>query len=343
MELYYVFVQKDGRHRAVKRREFITLLGSAAAWPGMARGQQPSMPVIGFLDSRSPDAMESRLAAFRQGLNEMDSTDGDNVTIIYRWAENRIDRLPAMADELVRRKVAAIVTTGGPTAALAAKAATTTIPVVFLVGEDPTRLGLVSSLARPSGNLTGINLFANELEAKRLELLRQLVPRAARLAVLVNPVDVRNTEITLREVGAAAGAMGMQMQIFKASSAREIDEVFATFEITRPDVLFLGASAFLNSRRVQLAQLTAFHRLPAAYALRESVEAGGLMSYGPSITDAYRQWGAYAGRILKSTKPVDLPVVQASKFEFVINLSTAKLLRLDVSPNLLALADEVIE
>ena len=287
--------------------------------------------------------MGSRLAAFRQGLKEMDFAEGENVTILYRWAENRIDRLPEMAAELVRRQAAVIVTSGGPTTALAAKAATATIPVVFLVGEDPTRLGLVSSLARPSGNLTGINLYANELEAKRLELLRQLVPRAARLAVLVNPADVRNTENTLREVGAAASAVGLQMQVYNAGNAREINEVFAAFGKERPDALFVAAYAFLNSRRVQLSQLTTFHRLPAAYALREAVEAGGLMSYGASITDAHRQLGAYAGRILRGAKPADLPVVQASKFEFVINLSSAKLLGLDVRPTLLALADEVIE
>jgi putative ABC transport system substrate-binding protein len=329
---------------AMRRRSFLVgIAGSAAAWPFSVHGQQQPLPLVGFLDSRSPDALGSRLAAFRQGLKEMDFAEGENVTILYRWAENRIDRLPEMAAELVRRQAAVIVTSGGPTTALAAKAATATIPVVFLVGEDPTRLGLVSSLARPSGNLTGINLYANELEAKRLELLRQLVPRAARLAVLVNSADVRNTENTLREVGAAASAVGLQMQVYNASNAREINEVFAAFGKERPDALFVAASAFLNSRRVQLSQLTTFHRLPAAYALREAVEAGGLMSYGASITDAHRQLGAYAGRILRGAKPADLPVVQASKFEFVINLSTAKLLGLDVRPTLLALADEVIE
>lgn len=328
----------------MRRRSFLVgIAGSAAAWPLSVHGQQPALPLVAFLDSRSPDAMGSRLAAFRQGLKEMDFAEGENVTILYRWAENRIDRLPEMAAELVRRQAAVIVTSGGPTTALAAKAATATIPVVFLVGEDPTRLGLVSSLARPSGNLTGINLYANELEAKRLELLRQLVPRAARLAVLVNPADVRNTENTLREVGAAASAVGLQMQMYNASDGREINEVFAAFGKERPDALFVAASAFLNSRRVQLSQLTTFHRLPAAYALREAVEAGGLMSYGASITDAHRQLGAYAGRILRGAKPADLPVVQASKFEFVINLSSAKLLGLDVRPTLLALADEVIE
>jgi putative ABC transport system substrate-binding protein len=328
----------------MKRRDFITLLGgTAAAWPLAARAHQPALPVIGFLDSRSSDAMESRLGAFRQGLKQMGFAEGENVSIIYRWAENRVDRLSDMAAELIEKQPAVIVTTGGPTAALAAKAATTTIPIVFLVGEDPTRLGLVSSLARPSGNLTGINLFANELEAKRLQLLHQLVPGAARIAVLVNPADVRNTENTLRELEASARTFGLKMQVLKAGTAREIDEAFAALGQERPDALFISAAAFLNSRRVQLVQLAAFHRLPAAYGLRESVEAGGLMSYGPSITDAYRQWGAYAGRILKGTKPADLPVMQASKFELVLNLSTARLLGLTVPPTLLALADKVIE
>ena len=214
---------------------------------------------------------------------------------------------------------------------------------MFLVGEDPTRLGLVSSLARPSGNLTGINLFANELEAKRLELLRQLVPQAGRVAILVNAADVRNTENTLREVGGAARTMGLQIQILKASTAHEIADTFTAIGQERPDALFVGASAFLNTRRVQLAQLAAFHRLPATYSFREAPEVGGLMSYGPSILDAYRQWGVYAGRILKGAKPADLPVMQPSKFELVINLTTAKLLGLILPPSLFAITDEVIE
>jgi putative tryptophan/tyrosine transport system substrate-binding protein len=327
----------------LRRREFISLLGAAGAWPLAAHAQQPTMPVVGFLESRSSDAMASRLAAFRQGLKEVGFAEGENVRIVYRWAENRVDRLPEMAAELVRQQAAVIVTSGGPAAALAAKAATTTIPVVFLVGEDPTRLGLVSSLARPTGNLTGINLFANELEAKRLELLHQVVPRAARIAVLVNSVDVRNTENTLREVGAAARTMGLQIQVLKASTVREIEEAFAAIGQERPDALFVGASAYLNTRRVQLVQLAAFHRLPATYSFREAAEAGGLMSYGPSIVDAYRQWATYAGRILKGTKPADLPVMQAAKFELVINLPTARLLGLTLPPTLLAIADEVIE
>jgi putative tryptophan/tyrosine transport system substrate-binding protein len=328
----------------MRRREFITLLGGAAvAWPMAARAQQAAMPVVGVLDSRSSDAMTGRLSAFRQGLKEVGFAEGENVKVEYRWAENKADRLPEMAAELVRLRSAVIVTSGGPPAALAAKAATTTIPVVFLVGEDPTRLGLVSSVARPSGNLTGINLFANELEAKRLELLHQLVPQAARVAILVNAADVRNTENTLRDVGAAARTIGLQIQILKASTAREIADAFTAIGQERPDALFVGASAFLNIRRVQLTQLAAFHRLPATYSFREAPEVGGLMSYGPSISDAYRQWGVYAGRILKGASPADLPVMQASKFELVINAETARMLGLTVPDKLLAAADEVIE
>jgi putative ABC transport system substrate-binding protein len=326
------------------RRRFITMIGGAsAAWPIAAAAQQAAMPVVGFLDSRSSDSMASRLVGFRQGLKELGFVEGENVKVEYRWADNQVDRLAGMAAELVRLRAALIVTTGGSPAALAVQAATATIPVVFLVGEDPTRINLVSSLTRPSGNLTGINLFANELEAKRLELLHQLVPRAVRIAVLVNPADMRNTEITLRDVQAAARTIGLEVKILNASTIRELTEAFAAIAQERPDALFVGASAFLNIRRVQLAQLAAFHRLPATYALREAPEAGGLMSYGPSISDAYRQWGVYAGRILKGARPADLPVIQASKFELVINSTTARLLGLDLPPSLLATADEVIE
>ena len=325
------------------RRQFITLLGGAAAtWPLAARAQQPAMPVIGFLDSRSSDGMASRLAAFRQGLKEIGFVEGENVTILYRWAGDRVDRLPEIASELARQATV-IVTTGGPPAAFAAKAATTTTPIVFLVGEDPTRLGLVTSLARPSGNLTGINMLSNELEAKRLQLLHQLVPQAQRIAVLVSPANVTNAERTLRDVEAAARTIGLQLQVLKANTAREIEEGFAWSEREKPDALFVGAAAFLNIRRVQLVQLAAFHRLPASYGQREAAEAGGLMTYGPSILEGYRQWGIYAGRVLKGAKPVNLPVAQSTKFELVINLLTAKLLGLDVPPTLLARADEVIE
>jgi putative ABC transport system substrate-binding protein len=327
----------------IGRREFITLLGGAAAWPMAARAQQPAIPTIGFLDSRSSDALSERLRGFRRGLKEAGYVEGENVTVEYRWGENRVDRLPELAAELARRQVAVIVTTGGTPPALAAMAATKTIPIVFLVGQDPVRLGLVTSLARPSGNLTGINLFANELEAKRMGLLRELVPRAARVTVLVNPTDLPNAEATLQDVGAAAGAIGLRIQVLKVGTSGEIDAAFEKIGHEPPDALFIGASAFLNVRRVQLVQLAAFHRLPAMYGLREYAEAGGLISYGPDVVDAFRLWGTYAGRILKGAKPTDLPVMQASKFELVINHQTARMLRLDVPPTLLARADEVIE
>src|SRR5262249_10979578 len=324
-------------------RQFITLVGGAAAlWPHAARAQKAPTPVIGFLDSRSSDGMTSRLAAFRQGLKEVGLIEGENVTVIYRWAEDRVDRLPEMASELARQATV-IVTSGGPRAAFAAKAATTTIPIVFLVGEDPTRLGLVTSLARPSGNLTGINMLANELEAKRLQLLHQLVPQAQRIAVLINPANVNNAETTLRDVEGAARTIGLQLQVLKANTAREIEECFAWNDRERPDALSVGAAAFLNIRRVQLVQLAAFHRLPAAYGQREAAEAGGLMSYGPSILEGYRQLGIYAGRVLKGAKPADLPVVQSTKFELVINNTTARMFGLTVPPSLLTIADEVIE
>ena len=327
----------------MRRREFTALVvGAAAAWPLAARAQQPAVPVIGFLDSRSSDGMASRLAAFRQGLKEVGLIEGENVTVIYRWAEDRVDRLPEMAGELARQ-ARVIVTSGGPPTAFAAKAATTTVPIVFLVGEDPTRLGLVTSLARPSGNLTGINMLANELEAKRLQLLHQLVPQAQRVAVLVNPNSVINAETTLRDVEAAARTLGLQLQVLKANTAREIEEAFAWNDRQRPDALFVGGTAFLNIRRVQLVQLAAFHRLPATYLQREAAEAGGLMSYGPSILEGYRQWGIYAGRVIKGAKPGDLPVVQSTKFELVINNTTARMFGLTVPPSLLAIADEVIE
>jgi putative ABC transport system substrate-binding protein len=325
------------------RRDFITLLGGAAAWPLAARAQQSAMPVIGFLGPRSADAMTDRLRGFRRGLKDSGHVEGENVSIEYRWAENQMDRLPALAAELVRRRVALITTSGGPAVVFAAKAATTTIPIVFLVPEDPVKLGLVASLARPGGNLTGINFFLGELTAKRLELLRELVPGAARVAVLVNPANATNTETTLRDVEPAARAMGLQIQVLNASTSREIDAAFATIARERPDALFVGNDAFFNARRVQLVLLAGRHGLPAIYWDREFAEAGGLMTYGSNIVDVYRQVGDYAGRILKGAKPADLPVVQSSKFELVINAQTARMLGLTVPPTLLAAADEVIE
>jgi ABC-type uncharacterized transport system substrate-binding protein len=328
----------------LKRREFITLLGGAAvALPLVARAQQPAMPVIGFLNPTSPDGMTERLGGFRQGLKETGYVEGENLAIEYRWAENQLDRVSALAADLVRRRVAVIAATGGPAVALAAKVATTTIPIVFGVAQDPVMLGLVASFARPGGNLTGINFFTAELAAKRLELLRELVPAAVRVAVLVNPSNATTTESTLRDVEAAARAVGLQIQIFNASTSREIDAAFATLVREKPDALFVGGDAFFTSRRVQLTHLASRHAIPATYASREDAEAGGLMSYGTSFPDTWRQMGVYAGRILKGAKPADLPVVQSSKFELVINAQTARLLGITVPPSLLATADEVIE
>jgi len=330
----------------MKRRTFLTLLGGAAAasaWPLTARAQQRAMPVIGLLETRSPDINPDLLRGFHRGLKDSGYVERENVAIEYRWAENQMDRLPELAADLVRRRVAVIATTGGPASALAAKAATTTIPIVFGVAQDPVRLGLVASLARPGGNLTGISFFNAELAAKRLELLRALAPAVTRVAVLVNPASAANTETTLRDVDAAARALGLQIQIFNASTSREIDAVFANFVRERPDALFVGNDGFFGSRRVQLANLASRHVLPATFANRENAEAGGLMSYGTNVTDAFRQIGVYTGRILKGAKPADLPVVQPTKFEFIINLQTARMLGLEVPPNLLAITDEVIE
>ena len=328
----------------MQRREFITVLGgAAAASPIAARAQQPAMPVIGFLNPTSPDAMTERLRAFRQGLKETGYVEGENVLVEYRWAEGRYDRLPRLAAELVRQRVAVIVATGGTVTPLAAKAATTSIPVVFIIPEDPAKLGLVASLARPGGNLTGINIFNLELTAKRLELLRELVPGVARVAVLVNPTNATTTETTLRDVETAARAMALQIEVRNASTSFEINAVFAGFGREQPDALFVGGDPFFGSRRVQFATLTAHYSIPTAYTSREYPEAGGLMSYGASFPDTFRQAGTYAGRILKGVKPTDLPVVQASKFELVINVETARMLGLTVPPMLLARADEVIE
>jgi ABC-type uncharacterized transport system substrate-binding protein len=327
----------------MRRREFITLIGGAAALPLAARAQQPAMPVIGFLQQTSPDTLVDFLRAFRQGLKDVGYVEGENVAFESRSAENQIERLPELAAELVRRRVAVIASIGGPATASAAKAATTTIPIVFIVGEDPVRLGLVASLARPGGNVTGINFFISELAAKRLELLRELVPGVARVAVLLNPTEITISESNLRDVETAARVMGLQIQVLNASTSREIDAAFATFGQERPDALFVSSSPFFTTRRVQMVHLATLHKVPTAYPGRQYADAGGLMSYGASLRDAFGQAGVYAGRILKGAKPADLPVVQASKFELVINAQTARMLGLAVPPMLLARADEVIE
>jgi putative ABC transport system substrate-binding protein len=326
----------------MRRRAFITMLGGAAAlWPRATGAQQPAMPVVGFLGVDSPEPNAGRQRVFHQSLKESGYVEGDNVTTLYRWAEGHLDRLPGLAADLARRRVAVLASFGNAPA-LAAKAATTTIPIVFAVSEDPVRFGLVGSLARPGGNLTGVNFFLAELAAKRLELLRGLVPGAVKVAVLVDPA-VPPTATTLRDIEVAARSMGLQIQVLNASTNGEINAAFATLARERPDALFVGPGFLFSSRRVQLAQLAAFYRLPAIYASRESAEAGGLMSYGANNEDAIRQVGVYVGRILKGAKPADLPVVQASKFELVINAETARMLGLTVPPTLVATADVVIE
>jgi putative ABC transport system substrate-binding protein len=327
----------------MKRRDFITLLGGgAAAWPLAARAQQAAMPVIGFLDPRSADAISERLRVFRQGLKETGYIEGENVAIVYRFAENQNDRLPGLVADLVRRQVAVIATAGDDVPSVV-KAATATIPIVFIIAQDPVRIGLVASLARPGGNVTGINFFATELMAKRLELLRELVPTAARVAVLINPANAASAELSVRDLEQAARAMRLQIQVHNASTSREINTAFATIVRERPDALVVGTDPFFSSRRVQLVNLAMRHGIPASFPNRESAEIGGLMSYGASVLDAWRQSGSYVGRILKGTKPADLPVVQSTKFELVINAETARILGLEVPPTLLARADEVIE
>jgi putative ABC transport system substrate-binding protein len=326
----------------VRRREFITLLGGAATWPISARAQQSAMPVIGFLHPASLEGFAENLRGFRQGLKESGYAEGENVAFEFRWADGQLDRLPGLAADLVRRRVA-VIATASPPAAFAAKEASATIPIVFGMAQDPVKLGLVASLARPGGNLTGINFLLTELVAKRLELLRAMVPAAKRLAVLVNPAQATNTKSTLQEVHAGAQAMGLQIRVLNVGTSQEIDAAFAGFENERPDALFVGSGTLFTGRRVQLTQWAAHHRMPASYSDRAYVEAGGLMSYGSNTTDAYRQSGVYVGRILKGAKPADLPVVQSSKFELVINAQTARILSLNVPATLLAAADEVIE
>jgi putative ABC transport system substrate-binding protein len=326
----------------MRRREFVTLVGAAAAWPLTARAQQPTMPVVGFIRDGSADASARYVAAFRKGLSETGYVEGHNVTIEYHWLEGQYDRLPALVADLVHRQVAVIATPGAvPT--LAAKAATATIPIVFGVAEDPVQLGLVASLARPGGNATGINVFNQEVVAKRLRLLHDLVPKAVRIAVLLNPADAAPAETTLRAVQQAAPTIGLQIQILNAATIGEIDAVFATFADQRPDALFVAPDAFFVNRAMQFATLTARDRIPAAYATRDTVAVGGLMSYGTDLADMFHQIGAYTGRILKGEKPADLPVVQSTKFEFVLNMKTARALGIEVPPGLLSIADEVIE
>jgi ABC-type uncharacterized transport system substrate-binding protein len=327
----------------MNRRKVIALFGGAAAWPLAARAQQPAMPVIGFLHPTSPEPNADRLRAFRQGLNEAGFVEGANVAIEYRWAEGHNDRLAALAADLVQRKVAVIVSPVGAPAALAAKAATSTIPIVFAVNQDPVGLGLVASLAHPGGNATGVNYFTGELVAKRLELLHGLVPTAARLGVLVNPDNVVNTQNTLREVEVAAGAMGLHIDVFHAGSIGEIETAFADLVRARVDALFVGGDTFFNSRRMQFALLAVRHALPASYVSRDYPMAGGLTSYGPDATDYFRQIGMYAGRILNGVRPADLPVVQSTKIELVINTQAARAIGLTVPDKLLVAADEVIE
>jgi len=326
----------------MRRRDFIKGIAGSGAfiWPFLASGQQHASPVIGVLDSRTPEVVASRLRGFRQGLKETGYVEGENVAIVYRWAEDQLDRLPALATDLVRRPVTVIVS-AGPPSSFAAKAATTTIPILFVVGADPVELGLATSLSRPGGNMTGVNVASSELGSKRLELLHDLLPRATRIAVLVNPADARPTE--LKEVNAAGRSMGLQIQVHNADTSAEIDAAFAAIGRERPDAVLVGTTPFFNGRRVQLTQLATFHHLPAIYAGREYAEVGGLMSYGSDIVDAFRQSGVYAGRVLKGAKPAELPIVQANKFEFVINAQTARMLGLTVPTSLLNRADEVID
>ena len=326
----------------IRRREFIVTLGGAAAWPLAVGAQQPPMPAVGFIRDGTADASARYVTAFRKGLSEVGVVEGQNVMVEYHWLEGHHDRLPALIADLVRRQVAVMATLGNvPT--LAAKGATTTIPIVFGVGDDPVRLGVVESFARPGGNATGINFLNQEVVSKRLRLLHELVPNAVRVAVLANPANASATETALRIVQEAAPTIGLQIQILNATTIGEINAAFATIERERPDALFVNGDAFFISRAVQFATLTARSRIPASYSLRDYVAVGGLMSYGTDFTEAFRQVGVYTGKILKGAKPADLPVTQSTKFELVINLQTARSLGVEVPPGVLSIVDEVIE
>jgi len=328
----------------MRRRDFITLLGSGAAtWPLVAHAQQSALPVIGFLSVTFAGEQPHWLVAFRNGLSETGYVEGHNVSIEYRWAEGQYNRLPELAADLIRHHVSVIVTPPSNPAALAAKAATTAIPIVFSVGGDPVRLGLVARLSRPGANATGINFFTTEIAPKRLGLLHELVPKAVRIAVLINPANAVTNEATLHDILEAARALGLQVQVLNASNADEIDAAFTALVRDRADALFVAPDTFLVSRRVQIVILSTRHSVPTMYAIREYADAGGLISYGADTTDAVRQEGVYAGRILKGTKAADLPVIQSTKFELVINLRTAKAIGLEVPATLLSRADEVIE
>jgi len=327
----------------MRRRDFISLLGGAAVvWPLAARAQQAAMPVIGFLSSSGSPADRARfLTAFRQGVRETGYVEGQNVAIEYRWAQDQADRLPDLAADLVRRQVTVIAAHDTPSS-IVAKAATTTIPIVFASGGDPVKLGLVASLNRPGGNVTGVTFVIAELGAKQLGLLHELQPGAVRVGVLVDP-NFPLIESFVSDVQAAASSIRKQIEVLEAPTGRDIDTAFASLAQKPIDALLVGPSPLLNNRRVQLVTLAAYHRVPAIYSWREAAEAGGLMSYGTNLSDAYRQAGVYTGRILRGEKPVDLPVIQSVKFEFVINLNTAKAFSLSFPPGLLAIADEVIE
>jgi putative tryptophan/tyrosine transport system substrate-binding protein len=326
----------------MRRRNFIAGLASTAAWPPMARAQQPAMPVVALIRDGSADTAARYVDAFRKGLNQTGYVEGQNVNVEYHWLEGRYDRLPALLADLVHRQVT-VIATPGQVPSIAAKAATAAVPTVFGVGEDPVQLGLVASLARPGGNATGVNFFVQEVTAKRLRLLHDLIPNAVRIAVLVNPMNASVETTTLREVQEAAPALGLQIRVLKASTIGEIDAAFAALARERPDALFVVGDAFFLDRRVQFATLTARERIPATYSVREAVAAGGLMSYGPDFAEVFRQIGVYTANILKGARPAELPVLQSTKLEFVLNLQTARAFSINVPPGVLSITDEVIE